>query len=281
MILTTDYLNEYSGVPLSEEFRKIVADNEPIDIMDFLDLDFSDCTCNGYCDISRVVSFLDNPEFAKKFIEKSNIELSSEVFYSINVINSKNVIYSTNVADCTKVNRSKDIMGSDDIYGCDGVTNSSRIKDSVNVFSSSDITRSSSVTGSRYIENSNNVFNSYCCNACNNIEECILCYHCSNLKNAILCDFMSGANEGEEYWICNRKVSKEEFEKNKNIFYNLVKLRKRIEFHSGRVCKEVFLEAGGDIKDINEITNPNNHRLHLLRLCLIMKSKFLQFLIKI
>lgn len=122
-----------------------------------------------------------------------------EIGSSENIVNSKLVGNSQYVKSSYNVSTSKYVNSSNSVSNSRKVTNSYHIFDSSNVDKSSYISASDNINSSQYIKLSTNVWDSR------------FCLGCENFKNGLFCAFIK--NETDKYFIFNKEVSKEVFEK--------------------------------------------------------------------
>lgn len=122
-----------------------------------------------------------------------------EISSSENIVNSKLVGNSQYVKSSYNVSASKYVNSSGFVSSSKKVTNSFHIFDSSNIDKSSYISASDNINSSQYIKLSTNVWDSR------------FCLGCENFKNGLFCAFIK--NETDKYFIFNKEISKEVFEK--------------------------------------------------------------------
>ena len=152
-------------------------------------------------EISKIVSTLeidrvlfDTDKVYNSFGVAGNCE---EVSYSEEIISSKLVHNSSYVRDSYDVGASKYVSNSLYISLSKKITHSAHIFDSSNVDHSAYISTSSGVNNCQYIKLGNNISNSD------------FCLGCDNFENGLFCAFIK--NEKGKYFIFNKEVSKENF----------------------------------------------------------------------
>ena len=155
---------------------------------------------------SRVLSALeiDAALYDKKQVYNSYsvIGKCEEISYSEDVVSSRSVHGSSYVRDSYSVGASKYVSNSQHISSSKKITNSVHIFDSSNVDHSAYISTSSGVIGCQYIKLGNNISNSD------------FCLGCDNFENGLFCAFIK--NEKGRYFIFNKEVSKENFDRVRN-----------------------------------------------------------------
>jgi len=154
-------------------------------------------------EISKIVSTLeidrvlfDTDKAYNSFGVTGNCE---EVSHSEEITSSKLVHNSSYVRDSYDVGASKYVSNSSYISSSKKITYSTHIFDSSNVDHSAYISTSSGVTDCQYIKLGNNISNS------------VFCLGCDDFENGLFCAFIK--NEKDKYFIFNKEVSKENFDR--------------------------------------------------------------------
>lgn len=118
---------------------------------------------------------------------------------------------------CSEIYKSKYVKASQKVYYSDYVDVSNSITSSCVVYASSQVYGSQNINRSKFIGESSNIRNSCFIEKSKDIDNCLFCSNCENFKNGLFCAFIK--NEESDYYIFNKKVSKEEFDNIKKILY--------------------------------------------------------------
>lgn len=151
--------------------------------------------------------------------EKDKIRESLEIGGKSNSeIKDSNIRFSYDVGMfCSEIYKSKYVKNSRKVSYSDYVNASYSVTSSCVVNASNQVYASQNIDRSKFIGESSNIRNSCFIEKSKDIDNCLFCSSCENFKNGLFCAFIK--NEENDYYIFNKKVSKEEFDNIKKILY--------------------------------------------------------------
>lgn len=156
----------------------------------------------------------------ERYLQRMNIENSTDYCYSSNLQNSQYIWYSENVSDSRHIMNSENVVASqnvsdsEDVESSENIFASSFVSNSAKVFNGNNVTNSHNVVDSRAIIDSKNVVDSADVLSSSEVvgglelTDCHFCLDCSKLQHCLFCQ---GQTSGE-YLIFNTPVAKERFE---------------------------------------------------------------------